>query len=143
MRSLLDLARQCENLSEEIADESNKQKIKVAETILGDLVHVTPVDTSKALSNWQAAIGTKKSGKIEPYYPGEHGSTKTASARAAFEAGRAIIRGAKPGEPIIISNNLPYIRRLNDGYSKQAPAGFVDRAILLGRRIVTRFKLKK
>lgn len=33
------------------------------------------------------------------------------------------------GPQIDIINDAPYIMRLNDGWSKQAPAGFVERAI--------------
>lgn len=143
MASLLDLANRMQKLGDDITTEANAHKIKVAETILGDLVHVTPVDTSQALSNWRVGLAAKVIGKIPPYYPGEQGSTKNASARAAFDAGRAIIRSAKPGQAIFISNNLPYIRRLNDGHSKQAPAGFVERAMLLGRRIKARFRFNR
>lgn len=40
----------------------------------------------------------------------------------------------KLSDTIYISNNLPYIRPLNDGHSTQAPAGFVDAAIQRGVR---------
>ena len=35
---------------------------------------------------------------------------------------------------MFVSNNVKYITRLNDGYSRQAPAGFVQSAI---RKAVT------
>ena len=35
------------------------------------------------------------------------------------------VGNAQPGESIWISNNLPYITALEDGHSKQAPAGMV------------------
>ena len=44
--------------------------------------------------------------------------------------GRVLLR------QILISNNLPYINALNDGSSKQAPAGFVDSALSKGKRAV-------
>jgi hypothetical protein len=34
--------------------------------------------------------------------------------------------------PIHLNNNLPYIIPLNQGWSTQAPAGFIDMAILDG-----------
>jgi hypothetical protein len=33
--------------------------------------------------------------------------------------------GFKAGDTIYLTNNLPYIRRLEEGYSQQAPAGMV------------------
>ncbi|MCF0055515.1 hypothetical protein [Dyadobacter sp. CY356] len=40
----------------------------------------------------------------------------------------------KMSDTIYISNNLPYIQRLNDGWSSQAPANFVDASIMIGSR---------
>lgn len=40
----------------------------------------------------------------------------------------------KLGATIYISNNLPYIQRLNEGWSSQAPANFVDKGIMLASR---------
>jgi hypothetical protein len=40
---------------------------------------------------------------------------------------------------IFISNNLPYIRRLNDGWSQQAPAGYVDSALTIAKRKADEF----
>ena len=31
--------------------------------------------------------------------------------------------------PAFITNNLPYIKRLNEGWSKQAPAHFIEQVI--------------
>ncbi len=38
------------------------------------------------------------------------------------------------GQTIWLSSNIPYIQRLNDGHSTQAPAGFVEMAIEAGIR---------
>lgn len=141
-RTLLDLAISLERRVNKLDEEASNAAVQVALTILGDLVYVTPVDTSKALSNWQASLDEPPSDSIQPYYPGEQGSTQRASAQAALNAAKAILRGKKPGDTIYLSNLLPYIRRLNDGYSAQAPAGFVERAVLLGRKQKRKLKLK-
>ncbi len=65
-----------------------------------------------------------------------------ASAAETINQARAVLATKKPGQKIYITNNLPYIRRLNDGYSKQAPAGFVERAVLIGRKMRKNFKIK-
>lgn len=115
--------------------------VSVATTILGDLVVVTPVDTSAALSNWQIGLGAPIDTAIDPYYPGLQGSTYTVSGQEALAAGKAKLVNKIPGQPIYISNVLPYIQRLNEGYSGQAPAGFVERAALIGALIIKKIKL--
>lgn len=141
-RTLLDLAKQLEARAAKLDEEASRLAIKTAETIVGDLVNVTPVDTSQALSNWQVSIGSPVDASIPPYYPGEKGSTQGASASAALAEARAMLKQKKPGQPIYISNVLRYISRLNEGSSAQAPAGFVERAVLLGRRFLATAKLR-
>lgn len=141
-RTLLDLAKSLERRADKLDEEASDAAVKVALTIVGDLAYKTPVDTSQALSNWQVAIGSPVDNSIPPYYPGEQGSTQRASAQATIEAVKAALRGKKPGDTIYLSNILPYINRLNDGYSAQAPAGFVERAVLLGRKQARNVKIK-
>lgn len=135
MTGLLQLAKRLEKTAAGLDKQASDVAVKAATAILKDLVTVTPVDTSQALSNWQIGLGEAPSGKLPPYSPGLGGSTADKSAAAAIRAGIAILQKKKPGVTIFITNNLPYIRRLNDGYSKQAPAGFVERSALIGRKI--------
>lgn len=44
----------------------------------------------------------------------------------AVKAFERITDSYKLGSPIYIVNNAPYINRLNEGYSQQAEAGFID-----------------
>jgi hypothetical protein len=94
----------------------------------------TPVDTGWARANWVPAIGnpvTDVDG--EPPKKG----TKT---KAGGKAQRGLARVASSYRlrqgPVFISNNVPYIGRLNDGSSVQAPRGFVQAAILKAIRAV-------
>jgi len=141
-RTLTDLANDLERRVGTLDKQASDAAVEVALTIIGDLVFKTPVDTSKALSNWQVTLNEPVSDSIAPFYPGKGGSTQKASAQAALNAARAVLRGKKPGDKIYLSNVLPYIRRLNDGYSGQAPAGFVERAALLGRKQTKKVKIK-
>lgn len=78
------------------------------------LVQRTPVDTGRAKANWVPGIGsvsTKTTGDI--------------NAEAALGAINQALQTWKPGQTIYITNSLPYIKRLEDGWSKQAPAGMV------------------
>lgn len=141
-KGLLDLAESLERRAKEIDSAVSELAVKTAQTIVADLAYKTPVDTSKALSNWIVTLGTPATQDIKPHFPGEYGSTQNASAQETISRAKAVLKNKKPGQSIFIANNLPYIKRLNEGYSRQAPAGFVERAALIGRKVVSKFKLK-
>lgn len=142
-RTLLDLANDVDKLGEKIAQSASDHAVKTALTIVGDLVYHTPVDTSQALSNWDVTIGAPVSDPHGPYFAGQHGSTQRQSAAQALNVAKETLKDKKPGQSIFIANTLPYIRRLNDGHSQQVPAGFIERALLLGRKMKASFKLRK
>ncbi|MBT9158788.1 MAG: hypothetical protein DDT26_00035 [Dehalococcoidia bacterium] len=97
------------------------------------VVLATPVDTGRARANWQPSIGQPAEGTLpEPASP---------SAGRDQSDVRAVIAGYRPGLTVHITNNLPYIERLNNGSSSQAPADFVSFAILAVVRAVQRAKL--
>jgi hypothetical protein len=81
--ALARLATRMEKAVDEAASDAAKQ---VAVTLVGELAYTTPVDTSKALSNWQAALGAPNSPQIKPHFPGEKGSTQKASAEQTIAA---------------------------------------------------------
>lgn len=66
--------------------------------------------------NWQVSIGAPARGTIDNIDP--EGSSTIA-------AGRAVIMSASMGDTLYITNNLPYARRIEYGWSSQAPAGVV------------------
>lgn len=96
---------------------------EAAALILATVVPATPVDTGRARSNWVVSIGTPLLVERGPPFD------KTGS--SAISRGRAAIYGRNPEVPttIYICNNLPYIQRLNEGWSAQAPAGYVQEAV--------------
>lgn len=101
------------------------------------LVLATPVDTGRARANWQATLGAPATGVVDGE-PGKRGSVAQATTQAA-----AVIGGYKggPGAAIFLTNNLPYIVPLNNGTSKQQPAGFVERALDTVERAARRARL--
>ncbi len=135
MADLNDLAVRMRATAKAIPVNANELKKKVIRTIINDLVYVTPVDTSNALSKWKVDKSPITDGTFQPYYLGKHGSTRDASAQEAISDAERVIDGLEPGQAAYVGNAAPYIRRLNDeGYSPQEPAGFVERAKLLGRK---------
>jgi len=108
--------------------ERNAPKLLRATALAIDsaVVTATPVDTGRARSNWQVSIGSPILSVRESYSQG------AAAGQFAMAQARAVIEGYKSGQTIFINNNLPYIGRLNDGWSAQAPAGFIRFAVLVG-----------
>jgi hypothetical protein len=119
-------------LQENIPKEVNKATQKVAEVILYTAAENTPVDTSKALSNWIVSLNSPANSYILPKVPGLDGSTKYASLAIVIREARAIMSNRRIGVDIHVGNIAPYIDELNNGKSKRAPAGFVQKATLAG-----------
>lgn len=140
--SLNDLSRRLRKLAKDIPEQVNQLKIDVALTIDYELTNRTPVDTTKAVSNWKVTRIAPFPNDVDPYSPGFYGYTASASIAAARADAEKNLRGTKPGETIFIVNNAEYINDLNNGSSKQAPAGFVEASVMIGRRKIKDFKFK-
>ncbi|HEX2242748.1 MAG TPA: hypothetical protein VHK27_05760 [Gammaproteobacteria bacterium] len=106
--------------------------------VLLNIVYATPVGDpalwqSKAPAaytpgharfNWHCSIGAKSTGELDGF--------DTIGATVMLREMKFIARWAKDKKrpQLHIQNNVPYIERLNDGWSSQAPAGFVEKAAL-------------
>lgn len=141
-RSLLDLADSFDKKAEQIETAVSKLAVEIAVTIVTDLAYKTPVDTTNAISNWQVTLSTPAHTEIDPHFPGFNGYTYSQSAAMTVTLAKAVLEQKKPGQVIWIANNADYIQNLNNGSSRQEPAGFVERAVLLGRKKASEFKLK-
>lgn len=80
----------------------------------------TPVDTGRARANWFVTQGAPTD-RVDL-----HEGAKTGGVAAPDQPDVGEITG---DEPVFIINNLPYIEALENGHSKQAPAGMVKLAI--------------
>lgn len=87
----------------------------------------TPVDTGWARANWVVKIGSPVRYPAGTREAAEAGAIPTDSqeSTATFAATYTLKRDGR----IYISNPVRYITKLNEGSSKQAPAGFVEAAI--------------
>lgn len=76
----------------------------------------TPVRSGRARANWRCLVGS-------PDYSADAGTEfDPFRASSAFSA-------VKAGEKLCITNSVPYIGRLEAGWSVQAPAGIAGRAL--------------
>lgn len=99
----------------EDADDFSK---KVAGELLQKVIVATPVDTGQARGNWRVNVSSVDTSTTE---------STDRSGQGAISKGIATIQaGGGLGKVVYISNSLRYIERLNNGWSMQAPANFVQ-----------------
>lgn len=142
MADLRDLARWSNALPDRIEKAASRIAADTATAMVTYLIAKTPVDTSEALSNWQAALNAPPAFGIPAIYEGERGSTAVQSSNAALRAAKRAIAEKRPGEQIYLSNLTPYIIDLNRGSSKQAPPGWIEGAMIVGERFAARASFK-
>jgi hypothetical protein len=76
----------------------------------------TPVDTGHARRNWVPSVAVPFQGE--------------AASDGPHDAGVAAVFRFKLGDgALFVSNNVPYIKRLNLGWSAQAPVGFIEACV--------------
>ena len=77
----------------------------------------TPVDEGRARGNWFPSINTPSSEVTDAVDKDGSRSVNAATSTAST---------ARLGETVWLTNNLPYILPLENGWSGQAPEGMVD-----------------
>lgn len=99
---------------------SKKSKIRMDQVVrkvlvdmTADLVRLTPVDTGHARSNW--FFGYEPPSTIDP--------TALQSGSPSFNRMNIFAAALRAGGVFYITNNVPYILRLEFGSSQQAPNG--------------------
>jgi len=134
MADLHDLAKRLNKYADKLEAAPSKVAAEVSILLVRELVERTPVDTSKALSNWLLSLEDPVLVDLDAYYPGVFGSTQTASANEAIAFAKLQAAKKKPGQPIFVSNSAEYIRDLENGSSSQAPAGFTKQSVMVARK---------
>jgi len=115
-----------ENLSDRTIRKLNKIVKVAAMELFKSVIMMTPVDTGRAKGNWQCTMTKPADGIIDS----EQSEEATIAKMMEITLKSSIRKG------IFLTNNLPYIQKLEyggygqgpkteGGYSKQAPAGMV------------------
>lgn len=100
------------------------------------LYEATPKDTTNAANNWVPSIRNPSTAT--------HGSKQSPSRSRQLD-GIAKIKAwmNKPdNSTIYLTNNVPYIDRLNAGSSRQAPANFVESVVARIKSLVSNMKVQ-
>lgn len=95
----------------------NNSIVKIALDIDRLIVNRTPVDTGRARANWIASVGMPDTRQLE------------AAEQDPIDQAQTALSELKDIDKIIIQNNLPYIQRLNNGWSLQASPGYIQAEI--------------
>lgn len=93
--------------------------------LFGSVIKDTPVDTWRARGNWQTSMDSPATGETDRKGEGQ-ALAEVSQQAASFGAGKVIY----------LSNGLPYILRLEYGWSKQQPGGMVRRNVARIQSIV-------
>ena len=133
---------------ESLEGETTEMVKEIAVAVLSAVVTTTPVGDPKiwqypprksgyvgghARRNW--IVSTAKFVDVVKGTAGK-GKGKSAATNTSMRAGERKIDSFKvQSSRIIIQNNVPYITRLNNGHSTQAPANFVQTAVMVGRNL--------
>lgn len=102
----------------QVKSDAEKLMKDIGLDLVQGVITATPVDTGSARGNWIAS----------------NTPIKTYDESAADKTGQGTInrtfvffaQNAKLGSVIYLQNNLPYIERLENGWSDQAPLGMVS-----------------
>ena len=81
------------------------------------IIKDTPAKTGRARGNWQASIGRGATGEVSVV------NKRAGEAKAISNVNQKA--SVAVGDLYYLTNNLPYIERLEYGWSKQAPGGMV------------------
>lgn len=141
-RDLRDLAKSMRARAKGLDTLASDIAVAGVDAMLVEMVEVTPVDESTALSNWQVNLGNRAADELPAHVVGSKGSTRGVSATQTLADGRAELQYKKPGQPVFLSNLTPYIADLDDGSSRQFAGGFVPRALIIFRLAVQEAKRK-
>ena len=137
-------ADQVKKWEKKTADKLDLATRQIALQIFSRIIIKSPVNTGRFRGNWQVAIGSAPTGTDDAaeFPAGDAVDVKGPIYYAKLSGGEATLFGAKAGDTIYFANNLPYARRLEEGYSQQAPAGMVALTIQEFQSVVSRIGIE-
>lgn len=137
-RGLNQFGRRMRVVADGFAKNAGKTIRKAAIAADQVVVTSTPVDTARARTNWFVSIGNIDPQDLSPPILGDG---EAASAQALIQ-GAGVIATWKIGDgPIFIHNSVPYIVKLDEGHSGQAPDGMSKAAVSAARNILKNARL--
>lgn len=122
------------------AAEFDEKRNELVRTVViaasSSVIQATPVDTGRARNNWLLSLRT-------PDESVDMDGSFQKSGQTAQTNIETTIKKRKSNEVVYLQNNLPYIGRLNDGWSDQAPANFIQSAVIAVVNAIKKMNLFK
>ncbi len=85
----------------------------------------SPVKTGRFRANWRVGLNSPDLTADDSVTKSRFGDEPNAN---ELRAARSVIRKAKIDDDILMTNSLPYAKKLNEGSSTMAPAGIIPLA---------------
>lgn len=117
--SVDDFVRKIKEFNEKAEAEATRRLRRVSLKALEMIVTATPVLTGCCRANWQIGIG-----RLQRNY---NAKIMDKSGGATINQGLGHITRAKLGVDVFIENSCPYVIPLENGWSRQRPAGSMIR----------------
>ena len=114
-----------DEIIEAIGNDLVEQVNQLGISFVTNVVPRTPVRTGHARRNWQVNLGSPNLQELPGFDFAGANTIANGITRLRASSNR------NPFTPVIVENNAPYIGKLNDGFSPQAPAMFVESALLV------------
>lgn len=132
MKTNLDLfVKRMDSLSTRVLVNEVKIKQQLAERVVEVVATSTPVLTGQAAGNWTTRLN-------QPASDWDEGPS---AASNSIATAKAALAGLQPGQTIYITNNVPYIVKLNKNYSPQAPSQYVEMSVVTAIHSLGNWKL--
>lgn len=138
MVSLAQFAKNMDRRADRLVTNATHVKQRVARHVLTAVVMQTPHDTGRARYNWNVAMNFPNR---DYSYSSFNDYARTGDWLGKMATSRAAILRATEKDVIYISNGLPYIGKLNRGYSAQGPRDYVRTSAIAGARVVSQSKI--
>ena len=113
------------DLSKAIEKAKDQAELIVKKTtiqLFSNVIEKSPVDTGRFRANWNVSFGSFDTSTTQETDPsGSQSKGKVYQALSTYKLA---------DQSVFLGNSLPYAERLENGWSKQAPAGMVRLSIL-------------
>lgn len=113
------------DLSKAIEKAKDQAELIVKKTtiqLFSNVIEKSPVDTGRFRANWNVSFGS--------FNPATTEETDPSGSQAKGRVYQALAKYKLEDQSVFLGNSLPYAERLENGWSKQAPAGMVRLSIL-------------
>lgn len=104
--------------------------LRIHATLVSNPPAGTPIDFGWASANWFIGVGSPPRSNAGQLPDSGAGAVASREAEQSTTVAQFVSSyDYTQGQTVYVTNNVPYINRLNNGWSAQAPAGFVDDAV--------------